>query len=565
MVRSIVVALCVLSGLAVIVHTRPALADTSAPTIAIESDKWHVDASLTGVTSFVVVVKSTGMADAYTPAMPSPFTIDPWTYAGKTVRVSARAANGATRAPEITQTMPAAVPTVGVGSDRITVTAALPNTGSFVFVVKSSGMADSYTLGTPSPFLVDPWTYGGKTVQVSARPTISANGWAPQISFTVPSASGPLVRVRPDGRHVYASQPGVSTFVFVVKSAGMTDAYFQDVTPPFTIDPTVYGGRTISVNARASGPATNPWGNSTTVSVPTAKVYGIVDANGPQGTSGVDAGHMGITMDRTELVYGDSISTMDAKVALDTSHGLTSLVLLSQYGTISQFDLAGWQSWAASVVSRYGPGGTFWSDRNDSQYAPTYFELLNEPYGFWFYPTPEPAAYATFFKNVAGAAKAANPAAKMLLAGYPLTFRDNAGNWSPQTWDGLVTSSPDGPAAIALADAVTTHPYGSYTAPTGWPTAVSTHQDFPNLPVWITEVGFEINSTEDTRTVDENTQSAWLQRDLLDFVSWPWAQAFVWFKWEDYTNPDGSPAAWGVARADGTHRPSYSAFQAFIS
>src|SRR5262249_22216057 len=154
-----------------------------------------------------------------------------------------------------------------------------------------------------------------------------------------------------------------------------------------------------------------------------------------------------------------STDAMDAQVALDASHGLTPLPLLDQYQqSISQFDLVGWETWAARVVARYGPGGAFWAGRSDSQYAPTYFEVMNEPYGFWFYPTPEPAAYATFFAKVVTAAKAANPSAKFLLAAYPHNYRDSDNNWTTQSWDALLSASPDGPAALALADGVTTHP-----------------------------------------------------------------------------------------------------------
>jgi hypothetical protein len=50
-----------------------------------------------------------------------------------------------------------------------------------------------------------------------------------------------------------------------------------------------------------------------------------------------------------------------------------------------------------------------------------------------------------------------------------------------------------------------------------------------------------------------------MSRDLADFAAWPWAQAYVWFKWADY-GPDNM---WGVVRSDGSHRPSYDAYQAF--
>jgi len=428
----------------------------------------------------------------------------------------------------------------------------------------SSHQADAYFSYITSPFLIDPWKYGGLTVRVSARASgPTTNPWAAEIQITVPvpTSGVPVLSVKPDRRHVYATLPGTTSYVFVVKSSGLADAYFQNVTPPFVIDAGTYGGRSVRVSARAAGPVTNPWAPEIPLAVPSVKLFGIDDANGPQQTSGDDAKNLGITLDRIEFDYDDSVASMDAKVALDTSHGLTPLPLLSQYGTISQFDPVGWQRWASSVVGRYGPGGSFWQDHTGSQFAPTYFEVLNEPYGAWFYPDPEPAAYATFFKVVASAAKAANPNVKLLLAAYPHTFQDSSGTSSTQSWDALLSASPDGPAALALADAVTTHPYGSYTSDQGWPTAVDVHQDFPSLPVWITEVGYRIGETVDGTVVTDEIQASWMQRSLVDYMGWPWAQAYLWFKWEDY----GADNIWGVVRSDGTHRASYYVYQAFIS
>jgi hypothetical protein len=59
-------------------------------------------------------------------------------------------------------------------------------------------------------------------------------------------------------------------------------------------------------------------------------------------------------------------------------------------------------------------------------------------------------------------------------------------------------------------------------------------------------------------------QAAYLQRSLVDFVNWPWAQAYVWFKWTDYsaTNPD---QRWGIVDWNGGHRLSYDAYRDFIS
>src|SRR5258708_37758253 len=86
------------------------------------------------------------------------------------------------------------------------------------------------------------------------------------------SAPAPMVTAEPDHWHVEASLPGstdgVATFVWVVKTGGMSDAYFLDKTAPFLIDPFTYGGKTVSVSARGSGHASNPWAAPIQVNVP---------------------------------------------------------------------------------------------------------------------------------------------------------------------------------------------------------------------------------------------------------------------------------------------------------
>ncbi len=304
---------------------------------------------------------------------------------------------------------------------------------------------------------------------------------------------------------------------------------------------------------------------------PAGKLFGVVGANGPSGTSGADARNLGITLDRVEFSPTTDVATMDATVALDASHRLTPLVLLSQYSTgtglpLSGFNLGQWKTWAAMVVSRYGPGGSFWRGRTDSQYAPAYFELLNEPYGLWFYTPPEPVAYATFFANVAGAAKFANPRARFLLAGYPDTFKVASGadgapdTWSSQSWDDLLKAAPDGPLAVRLADGVTSHPYGSFTASPGWHDAIGTHNDFPQLPVWITEIGYRINEKIDGVLVTPAVQANLMLRSLVDFAGWSWARTYVWFRWSDNRGN-----GYGLVDGDGNHRPSYDAYQSFIA
>lgn len=537
----------------------------AAPTLTVRADGWHVDVHAPGTDTFVFVVISPGMPNRFYDEVRSPFLIDPIPYGGKAVRVSARAGGAPSNpwAPEVPVNVPRAAPKLTVDVDRIHVSAALPNTGSFVFFVGADGMADAYYGYATSPFTIDPWKYGGKRVRVNARAEgPRTNPWGSEILVDVPPPTPgvPVLTVKPDRRHVYATLPGVTRFVFVVKSAGMPDQYVTGAAP-LVIDEARYGGRTVRVSARAEGPVSNPWAPETSIDVPAVKLFGIDDAHGEQDASGPDAKRLGITLNRVQFTYGESIESMDAKVDRDARNGLKPLVLLAQYGRISDFDVPGWRRWATAVVARYGPGGAFWQGRTDGEFAPTVFEVLNEPYISGFYPTPEPAAYATFFTQVVTAANAANENARFLLAAWPNRYRDAAGTFSANSWNADLAASPDGPTALALASGITVHPYGSTISSNGWDSAYRAHQDFPALPVWITEVGYRVNDVHDYEPITEEVQAAYLQRALTDFMSWPWAHAFVWFKYQDY----GPANMWGTVRTDGTHRPSYHAYRDFIS
>ena len=463
-------------------------------------------------------------------------------------------------------------PTVRVQSDRWHVDATLPGVTRFSFVVRMAGSADVQVNDVASPFTIDPVKFGGRSVSVSAQAAgWRTNPWSQPLKVDVPPPV-PALTVAWDRWHVGANLPGTGTFAFVVKTAGLPDQYVSNVTPPLVIDRARFGGRTVTVSARTERSQSAPWAADVTIDVPQLKLFGIANANGPQGTPGPDVKKLGVTVDRVELTYGQDTASMDGEIALDTGQGLTPLVLLNQISStvpgkvlpLSKFDLDGWKTWASKVVARYGPGGAFWQGRKDGQYAPTHFEILNEPYGSWFFTPPEPAAYATFFVQVVTAAKQANPKAKFLLAGYAYTYTISGKTYSSQSWDSLLKSSRDGAAAQQLADGVTVHPYGSFTGERGWGGAVSAHNDFPQLPIWITEIGYPLGEVIDGVTVTIQTQAALMQRSLTDYMSWPWAQAYVWFTWRDYDSSTGDHDYYGIVEQDGSHRPAYDTYQRFI-
>jgi hypothetical protein len=85
-----------------------------------------------------------------------------------------------------------------------------------------------------------------------------------------------------------------------------------------------------------------------------------------------------------------------------------------------------WQAWVRDAVSRYGPGGSFWSGQYQSLYPgsrprPVHiWQVWNEPNLQSFYkPEPSPAGYAELARISDEAIKSIDPRATVALAGMP--------------------------------------------------------------------------------------------------------------------------------------------------
>ena len=83
---------------------------------------------------------------------------------------------------------------------------------------------------------------------------------------------------------------------------------------------------------------------------------------------------------------------------------------------------AGWRTFVDALVHRYGPSGTFWTDTTDAFNPPRRpihrWQIWNEVNsGEFFAPDPTPQAYAPLLRTSADVIRAADPRAKIYLAG----------------------------------------------------------------------------------------------------------------------------------------------------
>jgi hypothetical protein len=79
--------------------------------------------------------------------------------------------------------------------------------------------------------------------------------------------------------------------------------------------------------------------------------------------------------------------------------------------------LAAWRSFVLATAERYGRGGSFWQGRAKSA-PPVYWQVWNEPnLKFFWRPKPSAAGYARLLHVSAVAIHAADPRARVLVAG----------------------------------------------------------------------------------------------------------------------------------------------------
>jgi hypothetical protein len=183
------------------------------------------------------------------------------------------------------------------------------------------------------------------------------------------------------------------------------------------------------------------------------------------------------------------------------SKGTEVIIMASFYGRIpSTAEAQNLASWAKA----YGPGGTFWKGRSDSQYAMRHIEFGNETDQSWEYGgcgpgcsgyTARAQQYALRAKDAADAISAANPNVSLLAIG------EDGGCGCSQWMDGMFSAVPDLNKRIG---GWTLHPYGpkSRYAPLFSQLIKDTakHGD-TTLPFYATEYGI---STDNGRCVSKN-------------------------------------------------------------
>jgi polysaccharide biosynthesis protein PslG len=216
-------------------------------------------------------------------------------------------------------------------------------------------------------------------------------------------------------------------------------------------------------------------------------------------------------------------------------------------------DPARFAGWAALVVQRYGPDGTFWKGR--ARKLPiTSWQIWNEPnISAWWAPKPDAAAYADLLNQTGAAIHKVDPDAEVVAAGLPTSH--------------LGIAAPDFLASAIKAgakfDTAAVHPYAAT------PDAViervkEIERVVSGKKVWVTEVGWGTGGKPGPLTVTPEQQAAYV-KDTLTGLRDLGVRGAVIFQWRDPKPFPGRREIWpyfaGLHDAGGTAKPSLTAFR----
>lgn len=200
-----------------------------------------------------------------------------------------------------------------------------------------------------------------------------------------------------------------------------------------------------------------------------------------------------------------------------------------------------------------------------------YWEVWNEPNGWFWKPTPDATAYARLLRATYLAVKEEDPRAKVVFGAI---FRNDHG-YLERVCRAL-DAYPDARANRHFFDVLCVHPYSGALPPdaseaTG--VAASADGRFAGLPkmkatmerhgepvkhVIVTEVAWPVTSLTWTPAVGRDRQADYLVRAYDMAQRWLWLDAMLWYGIKDSR---GGEEPWSLVEPNLTPRPAFEAYR----
>jgi hypothetical protein len=233
-----------------------------------------------------------------------------------------------------------------------------------------------------------------------------------------------------------------------------------------------------------------------------------------------------------------------------------------------------WRDLLRALVSRYGPGGSYWKFKYRQQFGAaavplpiTAWQIWNEPnVKKYFTPYPSPGQYARLLQISAPTIKQKDPRAQIVLAGMP-------GYGDVTAWDFL--KNLYGIAGIkAFFDAAALHPYAKdltqFKQEIQRVRQVIKGRNDAATPLWLSELAWG-SAPPDSRGINKGPvgQAKMLTKAyrlvLANRTNWNIKNIF-WYHWRDPKKSRATCsfcASAGLLRFDRTTKPAYNAFRSF--
>ncbi len=224
---------------------------------------------------------------------------------------------------------------------------------------------------------------------------------------------------------------------------------------------------------------------------------------------------------------------------------------------------------AARAVERYGPQGAFWAANPELPFRPiTAWQVWNEQNSESFYrPDADVGAYAALLKTTAGAIRAADPEAQVILGGM----------FGKRSTSRLIDARRylrdlyRVPGIESSFDGVAVHPYdsragGALASVRAARAVIRRNRDDAGL--WVTEIGWASKGRRGHNLVkSEPVQAALLRRTFTALLRhagrWNLRGAY-WYAWRD-TRRGKAICEWcpgaGLTSVKGRAKPSYYALK----
>jgi hypothetical protein len=406
-------------------------------------------------------------------------------------------------------------------------------------------------------------------VGVAAALTLMSGSAAVANAAVAPVASSARPVLTAHGHKLsWPAAAKVSKYVLATKGQTKTTHASYRVLRGTSFTPPSVAGHTMTYQLRANSSA-GKW--SKTVSIKySAKPATAAVAPAPAAPAAVASGGSSMMVGLNSGWGTTSASDMKGSLGLariDTSEGGTEtpstyhadgIKVIATFpgdvggsyntGGVSAINIPNWVSMATSYYASQCMGST--------DYCPA-IEVLNEPYGSWFWganaaDAQNEAAYANLVKSVHQAFQTKYGAsAPKILAAY-----DKTSGW----WAGMVAAVPN---ITSYFDGVVVHPYGGTdsiaSSALGNHALVTQAHNDTGKPDWITEFGWPTAvgqpATGDSLQWTQPQQAT----NIYNFVNWArstgYVSALTYFNYRDY----GTNNWYGLENGAGTKKTGWTA------